>query len=100
MKHTTWLLLPLVLLGACVHGDSVERLQAGMSREQVQTLMGAPESSAYAPGKDCAYYTVLKDFWSRTPWDMTNRYYVCFTDGRVDTFGRADQRQQAWMTGH
>jgi len=22
---------------------------------------------------------------------MTDRYYVCFTDGKVDTFGRADQ---------
>ena len=36
------------------------------------------------------YYTVLKDFWSRTPWSLSNRYYVCYDDGKVKSFGRAD----------
>jgi len=35
-------------------------------------------------------YTVTKDFWSRTPWSMTDRYYVCYTEGRVDTYGLAE----------
>jgi hypothetical protein len=37
---------------------------------------------------------VLKDFWSRTPWSMSDRYYVCFTDGKVDTYGKATQSAQ------
>ena len=45
---------------------------------------------AHAPGSQCSYYTVLKDFWSRTPWTMTNRYVVCYDDGKVKSFGRAD----------
>lgn len=86
--------LALLLLAGCVHGDNVERLQAGMDRDQVRAVMGPPEASTHSPGKDCAYYTVLKDFWSRTPWSMSDRYYVCFTDGKVDTYGRATQSAQ------
>jgi hypothetical protein len=93
MKYLSCLLAPLLLAG-CVHGDNVERLQAGMDREQVRAVMGPPEGSTYTPGKDCAYYTVLKDFWSRTPWSMSDRYYVCFTDGKVETYGRATQSAQ------
>ena len=87
-------LLTALLLAGCVHGDNVERLQAGMDREQVRAFMGPPEGSTYTPGKDCAYYTVLRDFWSRTPWSMSDRYYVCFTDGKVETYGKATQSAQ------
>lgn len=87
-------LLTALLLAGCVHGDNVERLQAGMDREQVRAVMGPPEGSTYTPGKDCAYYTVLRDFWSRTPWSMSDRYYVCFTDGKVETYGKATQSAQ------
>lgn len=97
MKYIACLLSTALLTG-CVHGDNVERLQAGMDREQVRTVMGPPEASTYSPGKDCSYYTVLKDFWSRTPWTMSDRYYVCFTDGKVETFGRASQPTSTEMT--
>lgn len=93
MKYSACL-LALLLLAGCVHGDNVERLQAGMDREQVRAVMGPPEGSAHSPGTDCAYYTVLKDFWSRTPWSMSDRYYVCFTEGKVDTFGKVAQSAQ------
>jgi len=57
MKHHLALLSTILLaalLGACVHGDNVERLHAGMSRDQVQAVLGPSESSAYSPGKDCS----------------------------------------------
>ena len=91
MKRWTMGLLIAVTAGGCVHGSSVEQLHAGMDREQVASLMGPAEISTSTPGRECAYYTVLKDFWSRVPWDMSNKYYVCYVDGRVDYFGRADQ---------
>ena len=93
MKYLPSLLIALLVAG-CVHGDNVERLQAGMDREQVRAVMGPPEGSTYTPDKDCAYYTVLRDFWSRTPWSMSDRYYVCFTDGKVETYGKATQSAQ------
>ena len=89
MKHASIGLLIATLASGCVHGEAVEQVQAGMNREQVAALMGPPDSSTNTAGRECAYYTVAKDFWSRVPWSMTDRYYVCFTDGKVETFGLA-----------
>ncbi len=85
--------LPIAfVLAGCVHAASVEQIHAGMDRNEVATLMGPPETTSNTAGRECATYIVTKDFWSRVPWDMTDRYYVCFTDGKVDTFGKADQK--------
>ena len=62
-----------------------------MTEPQVVGVMGQPESSTHTPGRDCSVYDVTKDFWSRVPWDMTSKYYVCYVDGKVDYFGKADQ---------
>ncbi len=78
------------LLAGCVTASSLDGVQAGMSPAQVQAILGEPEAVAHAPGRQCSYYTVLKDFWSRTPWSLSNRYIVCFDDGKVQSFGRAD----------
>ena len=85
------ILLALVAAG-CVHNENLGRIQAGMSREQVASIMGPSEGSVNEPGRECAYYTVLKDFMSRTPWSLSDRYYVCYASGKVDTFGKVDER--------
>jgi len=85
--------LPVVLLvGACVHAASMDQVHAGMERSQVTAMLGPPETTNNTAGHECAYYTLTKDFWSRVPWSMTDRYYVCFTDGKVDTFGKAEEQ--------
>ena len=91
MTRTASGLLALLLAGACVHGSSFEKVRAGMSEGEVMAIMGPPESSTHSPGRECAVYTVLKDFWSRVPWDMSSRYQICYVDGRVEYFGRSDQ---------
>ena len=82
------------LLGACVHGDNVERLHAGMSRDQVQAVLGPSESSAYSPGKECSYYTVLNAgilalAWMR-PWRILNLLGFGFTWGIATAWGVLD----------
>ncbi|UYN97504.1 MAG: outer membrane protein assembly factor BamE [Enhydrobacter sp.] len=91
MKRTALVLLTASAAAACVQSSSLDQVRPGMSREQVTSIMGVADSSAYTAGNDCAVYTVMKDFWMRVPWDMTNRYYVCYNEGKVDHFGRADQ---------
>jgi hypothetical protein len=87
-------LAPLLLAGlvagcaTSLHEDQIAQVRAGMSRDEVQGMLGAPESATYAPGRDCAYYTILKSFWRRTPWSLTERYSVCYAGGRVEAFGR------------
>ena len=89
MKHAAFGLLIAFLTAGCVHGSAFEQVHAGMAREEVVALMGPAESSSNTAGGECAVYTVAKDFWSRVPWSMTDRYYVCYSDGRVQTFGLA-----------
>ncbi|MFO1158222.1 MAG: outer membrane protein assembly factor BamE [Reyranellaceae bacterium] len=86
------LALPVVLsIAACAApARTLGQIQPGMSREQVQSLIGPPQTVAHSPGKECAYYTLLKDFWSRVPWSVSDRYYVCYDQGRVEAFGKVD----------
>ena len=90
MKRAIFASLIALSAAGCVHGSNLEQVHAGMSRDQVIALMGQPEGSTNTAGRECDRYIVLKDFWSRVPWSMSDRYYVCYTDGRVDTFARAD----------
>ena len=91
MKPSLLALAAIILSGCATTPDTaMQRVHAGMDRDQVQSIIGPPESAAYAPGKDCAYYNLLKDFWLRTPWSLSNRYYVCYGDGKVESFGRVD----------
>jgi hypothetical protein len=90
MKRIASVILSAFLATGCVHNATLEQVQAGMSREQVSSIMGPSDGSSNEPGRECAYYTVLKDFMSRTPWSMSDRYYICYADGKVDTFGKTD----------
>ena len=90
MKRATVGLLIAFLAAGCVHGSNLEQVHAGMPRDQVLSIMGQPESAMYTPGRDCAVYSVMKDFWSRVPWSVSDRYYICYTDSKVDYFGRAE----------
>lgn len=92
MKRAALGVLSALFAAGCVHNESLERVQPGMSREQVASIMGSSEGSVNEPGRECTYYTVLKDFMSRTPWSMSDRYYVCYAGGKVDTFGKVDER--------
>jgi hypothetical protein len=78
---------------AVVPAKNMERVQAGMSKDQVQSIMGQPAAETHSPGKECAYYTLLKDFWSRVPWSLSDRYYVCYDDGKVESFGKVGAPQ-------
>ena len=92
MKRAPIALIIAFVLAACVHTDSLEQIHAGMDRSQVAALMGPPETTSNTAGRECATYVVAKDFWSRVPWSVTDRYYVCFTDGKVETFGKAEEK--------
>jgi len=92
MKRAPIALPIAVALTGCVHTEAVEKIHVGMDRGQVAALMGPAETTSNTAGRECATYSVTKDFWSRVPWSMTDRYYVCFADGKVETFGVTDQK--------
>lgn len=91
MKRLALVLSITALLAGCAAAaTNIDRVQAGMDREQVRAVIGPPDTVAHSPGKDCAY-TLLKDFWSRVPWSLSDRYYVCFDNGKVESFGKVDE---------
>jgi hypothetical protein len=92
MKHSALALSIMVTLAGCatVPARNIDRVQAGMDRDEVRSIMGKPDTVAHAPGQECAYYLLLKDFWSRVPWSVSDRYYVCYDGGKVASFGKVD----------
>ena len=91
MKRLALALFMAALAAGCaVPAKNMVQVQAGMSKDQVRSIMGEPIAVAHSPGKECAYYTLLKDFWSRVPWSLSERYYVCFDSGKVASFGKID----------
>jgi len=91
MKRVALALSMAGLAAACSEpAMNMERIQAGMSRGQVQSIIGEPQAVAHSPGKECDYYALLKDFWSRVPWSVSDRYYVCYGEGKVESFGKVD----------
>jgi hypothetical protein len=95
MKRPVLLLLIATLAGCAVQAKNIDRVHAGMNRDQVRSIMGQPQTVAHSPGKECAYYTMLKDFWSRVPWSVSDRYYVCYDNGKVESFGKVDDAPSA-----
>ena len=61
-----------------------------MDREQVRPATGPPDTVAHAPGKECAYHSLLEEFRSRVPWSLSERTNACHGAGKVESFGRVD----------
>jgi hypothetical protein len=90
MRFALALSMASLATGCDVPARNMEGIQRGMTQDQVQSILGQPQAVAHSAGKECAYYTLLKDFWRRVPWDLSARYYVCYDEGKVETFGRVD----------
>jgi outer membrane protein assembly factor BamE (lipoprotein component of BamABCDE complex) len=93
MNTKTIILISAVCLAlnACAAPRSTTNsLQLGMSRAEVQKIMGEPDSSSAIKGQgECFYYSMWRDFWNRRLGDYSDRYYVCFQKGKVVAYGRA-----------
>jgi hypothetical protein len=91
MKRTALALSMAAWTVACAApARNVDRIQAGMTTDQVVALIGQPQAVTYSAGRQCSYYALLKDFWSRVPWSVNDRYYVCYDSGKVESFGKVD----------
>ena len=85
------LILPIVLLAGCANTrSSTNDLELGMTRSQVREIMGkSPDSSAAVEGRgQCDYYSMWRDFWNRVPGSYSDRYYTCYKQGKLVTYGR------------
>jgi hypothetical protein len=100
MKRVAIAFLMAGLAAACATpARNMGQIQAGMTPQQVAAIVGPPQAMTYSAGKQCSYYALLKDFWSRVPWSVNDRYYVCYDDGRVESFGKVDTTtDSSWVS--
>lgn len=77
-----------VLLTACAAPRAnTNSLQLGMTPQEVQSLLGTPDSSQADKDQTCQVYSLWRDFWNRKPGDYSDRYYVCYEQGVVSSYG-------------
>ena len=90
MRKTVFIVAITLTLSACANPRSTtNQLELGMTKDQVRTIMGEPDSSAAIKGQgDCYYYSMWRDFWNRRPGDYSDRYYACFKSSKLVMYGR------------
>ncbi|GBE14632.1 hypothetical protein BMS3Abin14_00678 [bacterium BMS3Abin14] len=78
------------LLMACATGEKITRLNPGMSKQKVESVLGKPDGySAPADGYEVYKYTNrLISGWS---WDRAD-FNVIFKDGKVQEYGAGEVR--------
>ena len=98
MKKQLGLLVPLLVLGAllagCMSSAELNKLQIGMTKSQVISLLGEPDStSAQANVEYLTYYLEVASMApSRYADEGEKAYMVRLVDGKVESFGRFLQR--------
>lgn len=94
MKNLTLILISGLVLTSCVTPRSqTNALEMGMSQEEVMQIMGEPESSSLREdGTQCLNYSLWRDFWNRSPGNYSDRYYACFRENMLVSYGNQEDR--------
>ncbi len=93
MKTITMGLLLAALLAGCVSADRLNDVRIGMTKDQVISLLGKPDSmSAQGTIEYLTYYLVTDNGYGR---DVP--YSVRLVNGKVESFGRFAQLSDIYM---
>ena len=90
------LVLMIALLSGCATGEKASKLEPGMSRAQLDAVMGRPDGYQQRDGYEILKYSNrLMSGWS---WDRTD-YVVLMKDGRVVEYGNGEVRERSPNAG-
>lgn len=93
MKTISMSLLLVTLLAGCMTADRLNDVRIGMTKDQIISLLGKPDStSAQANIEYLTYYLTTDNGYGR---DMP--YMVRLVDGKVESFGRFNQLSDIYM---
>lgn len=88
--------LAAALIAGCATGQQVARLEPGMNKAQVDSIMGAPDGYQQRNGYEILKYSNrLMSGWS---WDRTD-YVVLLRAGKVVEYGNGEVREKNPNTG-
>ncbi|MBI5344709.1 MAG: hypothetical protein HZB83_05140, partial [Deltaproteobacteria bacterium] len=83
-------LLMILLIAGCATTYKINRVSLGMTKAEVIEVMGEePTSSSAIEYVEYLRYSLWKDFWDRSPGNVSNEFFVRLRNGKVDAYGRA-----------
>lgn len=86
----------VVLLAGCATGEKIGRIEPGMSRAQVNSIMGAPDGYQQQSGYEVLKYSNrMMSGWS---WDRSD-YYVLLQNDKVTEYGNGTVREKTPNSG-
>jgi len=89
LRFVGFLLLMVGLIAGCASvptSENVARLRIGMSRDQVISVMGSPQTTHYQGNSEYLHYWVDET----NPPGPRREYFVRLLNGSVDAFGRPE----------
>ncbi|HUJ45293.1 MAG TPA: SHOCT domain-containing protein [Opitutaceae bacterium] len=93
MKTTAIGLLVIALLAGCMTADRLNDIRIGMTKDQVISLLGKPDStSAQGNIEYLTYYLITETRYGRDA-----PYSIRMVDGKVESFGRFAQLTDIYM---
>jgi outer membrane protein assembly factor BamE (lipoprotein component of BamABCDE complex) len=84
-------LLAVALWGCSTPSNVLNNISVGMTKAEVTKIMGTPESTRASQGVEYIVYTLNEGTKFVAGYGVqsnTNKYFVKFVDGRVDSYGR------------
>lgn len=90
MKKYLVVLVCILSLTGCFHGELITRIQPGMSIEEIKSIMGPQEG--YKKIGDYEVYSYYNKLISGWAWDRADYHYVV-KDGKLVEYGAGQIRQ-------
>lgn len=96
MKKMITIIATAIALSACATGEKIGRIEPGMNRTQVNSIMGPPDGYQQTSGYEVLKYANrMMSGWS---WDRSD-YYVLMQDGKVTGYGNGVVREKSPNSG-
>jgi hypothetical protein len=87
MRNLLWIVLVGIVAAGCATSGKIRSVRLGMTKQEVITVMGTPESVS-AQGRTEYLNYALSETDDDALSGITRPYYVRLVDGRVESYGR------------
>ena len=85
-KLISLIIVSLLLLAGCVTGEKMTQLRPGMSKDEVEKILGRPDGFESSGSQEAYKYTKrMRSGWS---WDQAD-YVLLFDGGKLVKYGAA-----------
>lgn|SRR5574337_887551 len=88
MRKLVLTLILLTILSGCATTGKMNRVSLGMTKQDVISAMGNPDSTSANGEVEYLTYSLYRGFFDRNYGNWSDNYFVRLKDGKVDSYGR------------